>query len=113
MIFTNALDAHKALVKKLEDEFRVYEKWILTLDPYDILEHSNMYNTKKDIIFAIRSIEVERLESVSQNAFKDIVYGLLNKNDILTRICRDYLNRPTTKLDNILFSAYKISQEKD
>lgn len=84
-------DLKAELRGKVTKEQEVFETYLLTLSPEEILSHAYEFSIRQDIVFAVEQMELKDNE----------IKALLNVPDLLMEVYEDFINLEDDYMDNI------------
>lgn len=84
-------DLKAELCGKVAKEQEVFETYLLTLSPKEILNRAYEFSVKQDIVFAVEQMELKDNE----------IKVLLNVPDLLMEVYEDFINLEDDYMDNI------------
>lgn len=79
------------LCEKVSKEQEIFETYLLTLPPKEILNHACEFTVRQDIVFAVEQMELRDNE----------IKALLNVPDLLMEVYEDFINLEDDYMDNI------------
>lgn len=88
------------LYQRLEDEFKSYIDWYLTLPKENMLNHAYEYSIKQDILCAMEYYDVSEDDCIS----------LLRSHSPLNDIYEQYNKLETGYMDDIRYSIDRVSR---
>lgn len=79
------------LCEKVSKEQEIFETYLLTLPPKEILNHAYEFTVRQDIVFAVEQMELRDNE----------IKALLNVPDLLMEVYENFINLEDDYMDNI------------